>query len=294
MDYLLVLLKEHRHAIVAVATLVVSLLLLLAVRPGNRGPGMVEDAALNAVGNLQGLIQLPVDAMQSLTFRMAQWHMLEEENHRFRQELKLLRPLDTRVMELEMENQRLRQLLSMPLDPVFHSIAARVVGDTSTAFANALLLDTGRLHGARVNASVLVPEGVVGRIVQTSSRTSLVLTLLDLNSRVPVLVQRTRTNGIVAGFNGQNLRLEYISKDADIRPGDQILTSGIAGSFPKGLPVGIVKEVRDGDTGLFQRILVQPAVDFDRIEEVRLIIPGKQPPAPPPAMAPAEAASKSP
>jgi len=276
LDYFLVLIKEYRHPIVAAATLIVSLLLLLAVRPGNRGPGWIEDAALNAVGSIQRIIQSPIDNVQEFSTRITQWHMLDEENRKFKQELKLLRPLGTRVVELEMENHRLRQLLEMPLEPGLRSLAARVVGDTSTAFANALLLDTGRYHGARINATVLVPEGVVGRVVQTGTHTSLVLTLLDLNSRVPSFVQRTRAKGIIAGSNGQNLSLEYISKDADIRVGDQVLTSGIAGSFPKGLPIGLVKDVKAGDTGLFQRILVQPAVDFDRVEEVRLLIPGKQ------------------
>ncbi|HIJ82703.1 MAG: Cell shape-determining protein MreC [Magnetococcales bacterium] len=306
MDFFLALIKEHRHSIVATATLVVSLLLLLAVRPGNRDPGFIEDAALDVVGGIQGVVQSPVGAYRDFTSQFRQWQSLLEENRRFSQELKILRPLGTQVVELEMENQRLRRLLKMPLPPQLHSLAARVVGDTSTAFANVLLLDVGRNQGSRVNASVLVPKGVVGRVVQVGNNTSLVLTLLDINSRVPVLVQRTRTNGtlagfngptltmenvskdaktqdvqqtdttgIIAGFNGQSLSMDYVSKDAKIKAGDTILTSGMAGSFPKGLPIGIVKEVLEGDTGLFQRVIIQPSVDFDRVEEVRLLIPGK-------------------
>ncbi|MBF0436356.1 MAG: rod shape-determining protein MreC [Magnetococcales bacterium] len=277
MDYFLVLVKEHRNVIIAVATLLLSVLLLLALRPGVRGtPELVEDVALDAVGNVQSLIQIPITYYQDFAARFVQWQNLDEENRRLSQELKLLRPLGARVVELEAENHRLRQLLDMSLDPELKSLGARVVGDTSTAFANVLLLNAGRNQGSATNASVLVPEGVVGRVVQTSNTTSLVLTLLDLNSRVPALVQRTRARGIVAGVNGQKLSLEYIGKDEDIRVGDQVITSGIAGSFPKGLLIGTVQEIREGDTGLFQRVIVQPSVDFDRIEEVRLLIPGPQ------------------
>lgn len=277
MDYFLVLVKEHRNAIVAAVTLLLSVLLLLALRPGARSnPELLEDVALDAVGTIQNLIQSPIIAYQDFAARLVQWHHLDEENSRLLQELKTLRPLGSQVVELGAENHRLRQLLDMSLDPGLKSLGARVVGDTSTAFANVLLLNVGRNEGSATNASVLVPEGIVGRVVQTSNTTSLVLTLLDMNSRVPALVQRTRARGIVAGINGQKLSMEYIGKDEDIRIGDQILTSGIAGSFPKGLIIGTVQEVREGDTGLFQRVVIQPAVDFDRIEEVRLLIPGQQ------------------
>jgi len=275
LDYFLVLFKEYRHSIVAVATIIISLLLLLSVRPGTRSPGFVEDVALDVVGGIQNVIQSPVEAYQNFSRRIVQLQEMDLENQRFRQELKKLRPLGTQVIELEMENQRLRQLLEMSIEPKLRSLGARVVGDTSTAFANVLLINIGRSHGSRINASVLVPEGVVGRVVQAGTSTSLVLTLLDLNSRVPALVQRSRVKGIIAGFNGQSLTMEYVSKDADIRVGDQILTSGIAGSFPKGLVIGTIKEVQEGDIGLFRRLLVQPSVDFDRVEEVRLLIPGQ-------------------
>ncbi|MBF0421623.1 MAG: rod shape-determining protein MreC [Magnetococcales bacterium] len=276
MDYFLVLIREHRHAIVAASMLILSLLLLLAVRPGTHSPEFLEDAALDAIGYIQNIVQSPVLAYRDLATKFGQWQNLDEENRRFSEELKLLRPLGTRVVELEMENRRLRQLLNMSLDPGLKSLGASVVGDTSTAFANVLLIDAGRDQGVKINASVLVPEGIVGRVVQTGTTSSLVLTLLDLNSRVPAMVQRTRVRGIVAGINGQKLSMEYIGKDDDVRVGDQILTSGIAGSFPKGLLIGTVLEVKEGDTGLFQHVEIQPSVDFDRVEEVRLLIPGRQ------------------
>lgn len=277
MEYLLVIIREYRNSLVAAITLVISVLLLLAVRPGNRGPGFIEDAVIDAVGGVQELIQSPIIAYRDFGTKVFQWQNSFAENTALRQELKTLRPLGARVVELEMENHRLRQLLRMSLDPEMRGLGAKVVGDTSSAFASVLLIDAGRKQGSRLNAPVLVPDGVVGRVVQTGTHTSLVLTLLDLNSRIPALVQRTRVKGIAAGTNGKSLNMEYIAKDADIRVGDRILTSGLADSFPKGFLLGHVSEVKDGDTGLFQRIVIKPSVDFDRVEEV-LLLTAERPP----------------
>lgn len=242
------------------------------------GRDRLQEAILDALGPLMHLFQAPVMASRSVYERFQGWQQVEQENHKLRSELSRLASLAVHMDELSLENQRLRLLLNMSADPLYRELAAQVVGDSSSAFAHSLLLNAGRDHGVAHETTVMAAGGVMGRVVRVARRTALVLTLLDLNSRVPVLVQRSRVRAIVAGHNQPLLGLEFVPKGADIRVGDRLVTSGIGGIFPKGLMVGFVQAIEATEsTGLFHVITVRPAVDFDRAEEVRLLLPAEHP-----------------
>ncbi|MBF0455231.1 MAG: rod shape-determining protein MreC [Magnetococcales bacterium] len=271
---LFALLKQYRNGLVAILVLVVALVLMLSVRshdPGRRD--LISDTVLDAVGPIQRVLLSPVVVYRQTQARITELRQLDQENTRMKAELKRLRPLGTLLEELAQENRRLHQLLNIPVDSSYYRIAARVVGDSSSAFARSLLINAGREEGVVVNATVVVPEGLLGRVVRVGAHTSLVLTLLDLNSRIPVVVQRSRERAIAAGFNGRKLQLEFVSKVADIEMDDRIITSGTGEGFPKGLVVGRVQQLISGGSGLFRQVTVVPAVDFDRAEEVVLLIP---------------------
>jgi rod shape-determining protein MreC len=120
------------------------------------------------------------------------------------------------------------------------------------------------------------------------------LTLQDLNSRVPVLVQRSRVRGMVTGNNGPMLGLEFIPKDVDIALDDLLLTSGTGGVFPKGLVVGRIVSISPKGDGLFQAVVVRPAVDASRAEEVRLLLPAEESPDVPADTGPSRGAAEPP
>ena len=119
---------------------------------------------------------------------------------------------------------------------------------------------------------VVVPEGVVGRVIRVSSRQSRVLLVTDASSALAVLVQRNRTRGVCRG-RGDALTFDFALRQEDIAVGDQIVTSGTGGVFPKGLAVGVVTQLTKEEFGLFQSIVVSPAVDFSRLEEVLVLLP---------------------
>jgi rod shape-determining protein MreC len=270
---LLALLKQYRNGMTAIFMLIVALVLMLSVRshePGQKD--LVSDFMLDIVGPIQKVALSPVVAYDQLQSRITELKQLDLENRRMKAELNHLRPLGSRLEELSQENRRLHKMLNIPIDPAFSRITTRVVGDSSSAFARSLIIHAGRAHGVVVNSIVVVPEGLLGRVVRVGSQTSLVLTLLDLNSRIPVLVQRSRERGIAAGINGKKLHLEFVSKVADIQEEDLIVTSGVGGGFPKGLVVGRVEGLASGESDLFRQVTVGPVVDFDRTEEVTLLL----------------------
>ncbi|MBF0272386.1 MAG: rod shape-determining protein MreC [Magnetococcales bacterium] len=280
MSAFLVLLREYRNAISVFITLMVAFFLLLMAGGTVSGDRHgIREAILQITGSVQSLLSRPVSTIERFQDRMSELSRLDRENRQYKAEVERLRPLGIRLEELEQENHRLKSLLQMRPDPAFRALAVRVVGDSSSAFARSYILNAGRQDGVIVNAPVTVPEGLVGRVVRASDTASLVISLLDLNSRVPVLIQRSRVKAVSAGQNNTRLNLEYLPKDADVVIGDLVVTSGTGGIFPKGLAVGKVVSLEPGREGLFREAKVQPMVDFDRIEEAHLMLPQATRPA---------------
>ena len=183
---------------------------------------------------------------------------LAEENRQFREAL------------LAAERYRLigemRDQLPQPMIP------ASVIGADSTGWFRTVLLDRGERDGVKRGMAVVTPEGVVGHVVAASSRASKVLLVVDSTSAVDVTVERSRARGIVEGEKDNLCALKYAVHGDDVQVGDRLVSSGMGGFFPKGLPVGKVIEISPEKRGLFQQAIVQPSVDFNKLEEVFVIL----------------------
>lgn len=190
---------------------------------------------------------------------------LHEENARLRAENEALLRWQMVARRLEAENDALKSLENYVPAPEASYVSARVVADTGGAFAHSLLVLAGRGDGIRKGQAVMTGEGLVGRIAEVGGRTSRVLLITDINSRVPVMVGDGRQRAIMAGENTDRPRLIYLPANAGVVPGDLVSTSGAAGAFPQGLPVGVVASVEDGV------VRVAPYVQRDRLEMVRAL-----------------------
>ena len=139
------------------------------------------------------------------------------------------------------------------------------------------MLDKGNADGVRKNMAVVTPLGVVGQVVAVTPHTAKVLLMTDPNSGIDVLVQRTRSRGIVSGSLETGTILKYVKRSEDIQEGDRLITSGIDGVFPKGLMVGTVIKVRKQHLGLFQFVEILPAVQSSRTENVLIVAASSSP-----------------
>jgi rod shape-determining protein MreC len=269
---LLAILKQYRSNIMAFLLLLTALFLMLSVHTDAIGFRMIQEVVLDLFVPLQKVLVTPMRVGQTWERRMQEWRALDEENQRLKKEIAKLRPQQIYIDELLQENRRLRALLHINIGSLYREMAARVVGDSSSAFTRVLTIDAGQRDGVHDHTPVVGLFGLVGRVVRAGERSSLVLTLQDLNSRVPVVTQRSRVRGIASGNNTPYLILNFVPKDADIAMDDLLVTSGMGGVFPKGLIVGRVVSLSPKGDGLFQTIHVMPNVDFSRIEEVRLLL----------------------
>lgn len=210
-------------------------------------------------------ISRPVATINGIVSQAREMAALREENARLRGERARLLQWQTVGRKLEAENQALRGLLNyVPRNPRAY-ISARVIADSGGAFAHSLVLNAGNRDGVRRGQAVISGDGLVGRVIGVGSRSSRILLLTDLNSRIPVITEQSRTRAILAGNNASRPILNHLPPGVSVLPGERIVTSGHGGAFPAGLPVGVIVSISDGG------ITVQPFVAADRIEYVRVV-----------------------
>jgi rod shape-determining protein MreC len=205
-----------------------------------------------------------------------------EENRRLEERVRQLETeLQTRSHGAE-EVDRLRELLELRRAIPMETVAAQVVGRDGVPWFRSLTLDRGDADGVTLNAPVMSPTGVVGRVIAVGPHAARVQVLLDRDSGTGVVVVRSRVPGVVSGqVSGEeasagDLVLKYVPERADVVVGDVVVTSGLDRIYPKGLVVGRVRSVGKG-SGLFRDIRVEPSARFDRLEELLVVRQAREP-----------------
>jgi rod shape-determining protein MreC len=198
------------------------------------------------------------------------------ENLQLHRQIGQLTTENLRLRQSEGDLRRLRSLLgyteqfTMPT-----TMADPVMLDTSGRFKS-IILDRGSNSGIEVNDAVVNASGLIGRVVLTTKDMAKVQLVTDGNSSVGVLIDRTRRQGVLRGDGTAGAQLYDIPSLSDVLPGDVVMTAGIDGIYPKGIPVGVVTKAEKGQD-LFKTIVVRPSVDFGSIEEVIILHTRKVP-----------------
>lgn len=196
---------------------------------------------------------------------------LQELNRDLRAQNTRLAYENFQLQDALIENTRLRKILQFKYDFDYDLIPAKVIGLSPIDIVTGLMLSTGDIDKVQKNSAVITSEGLVGKIVKISGGYAICQNLLDPNSRISVRIQRNRELGMVAWDGGNALILDYIPNTVSIKPGDVLFTSGLSLIFPPNIKVGMVNESQITNEKLFQTIKVQPAVNFNRLEEVFIV-----------------------
>ncbi len=248
----------------------------------------------------------PAQGMHALSIAFADRKLLTDQNQRLREDLLLANAKLNRMASVAQQNQRLQQLLDTQHSLELNVQLAHVVHVDVGPYSHRLTLGVGARDGIKVGQPVIDAHGLMGQVVEVLPTTSSVMLVTDPNHAVPVVIERTGLRTVAYGSRGgDQLTLPNIPLAADVRPGDRLLTSGLGGRFPSGFPVGEVREVVPGGSGLFLEGHASLAADIDRSEDVLLLHdqpepagpPAPEVPAGPPtglAPAPAPAASAAP
>ena len=228
----------------------------------------LEDVRLQVVDAAAPIIDLigrPVEGVNSAIRKVEEIYLVFDTNQKLRDDRNKLLHWQSLARKLEVENRALKRLLNFEEGLETRFITSRVIADPGGAFAHSLILNAGEKVGVRKGQAALTGDGLIGRISGVGRRSSRLLLITDLNSRIPVVVEATRTRAVMAGTNTGRPKLIHIPTGAVIAIGDRIVTSGHGGVFPVGLPVGVVAAISDSG------IEIQPYVNRNRIEYVRVL-----------------------
>jgi rod shape-determining protein MreC len=256
-----------------VAALGAALALLLVPGAGRA----VEGWATRGIVQLQATAATVANQGRAVLDTVQRAADLRAENRALREQVERLQAELAQLRELELENQELRQLAGLqPLPLRNELIPARVVGRDPLPFVQVVTIDVGTEQGVREDLPVVTWRGLIGRIIDAQPTTARVLLITDASSAVAVRVQQpeSRATGVVRGRNDALLLLQYVAQQAPLETGDLLITSGLGGVFPPGVPVGTVVQVRKRDQDLFQEALVEPTARLGQLERVYVLTRG--------------------
>lgn len=221
--------------------------------PAGRVVLSVEDAAKGVWSDYIALMGVKEDN-DSLTRTVL---ALREENNRLKEEIRL--------------NERLRSLVDYRESLPYYTNGAAIIGFNMERWTRTIVVDKGADAGIMKDRAVIAPQGIVGRTLDVQGSTTRVLLATDLRSNIDVIVERTRVKGVAEGNGTDGLILKYVRQVDDVQVGDQVITSGLSGVFPKGLVVGEVTKIEKGGDNFFKHIEVRPSADIGKIEEVLVL-----------------------
>jgi rod shape-determining protein MreC len=257
---------------------VIILLVVMVITAGENNMSGTESFVGSLFSPVQRALYSATDAIGDFFDRMFAGTDLQTENLELKARVAELEGQLSDYNEVKAENDRLSQLLNFDASALdLQYVTARVIGSNAPGhWFNVFLLDVGLSQGIKVNMPVVNGDGLVGRVVDVGAGYCRVMAIIDTSSGVSGIVERTRDYGILSGTadtgaDDAQLVMGNLPLDADLIPGDTVITSGLAGVFPKGIAIGEVTEVRPSTDGMRNEAIVTPWVDFEHLEEVMVI-----------------------
>lgn len=266
--------NRYTKFIVITVILVIALLFLSTDVTQPKDSNFVDRFLIRISSPVQNGFTTTFDSIASVFNQYIYLTKVYDENIAFQQTIRQLKLKLAFLEELKVENERLRHLLEFKKNTAFPLVSAQIIGWDPASNYRSLRINKGTKAGIKTGMPVLHAFGVVGRILKVTQFYSDVLLITDINSNVSALTQRGRIRGIVVGWTKKLLHLKYISHDADVRIGDRVVTSnfGLRGIFPTGIPVGDITAIKSENNGLEQSVIVTPAVELHRVEEIFVML----------------------
>ncbi|EKD49377.1 MAG: hypothetical protein ACD_63C00167G0005 [uncultured bacterium] len=198
---------------------------------------------------------------------------MDEKNTKLQQEVNNLRSENAKLKEMQHENEILRDEIGFQYEHNLDTVPAAIIGYNPDPGVRKIEINVGRDRGIENDMPVIISSGLlVGRVTEVFETTSNVLFIVDKRSVVNAVVQDSRATGIVKGEHGIGLIMESVPQNEDINKGNTIVTSGLGGIYPEGLVIGEVYELKKSSNALFKEARIKPAVDFDTLELVFVVV----------------------
>ena len=260
LDQLKILAKKFALVIL----FLMALLLMLLNKNQGSTVNSITSAGTGVVVKVVDILVLPAKVVSWVYDFFYEIGTVRKQNVKLSEENKKLKLLKDKYEALEIENKLLTDLLNFATLPDVKYVSAKVVAEESDAFAQAMVAYVGN-EDVKKGDVVLSDKGVVGRIDTVRSSYAKIITLADINSKIPVMIEKNRVRGILSGNNTPFPRLTFVPLDAEVSVGDKIVTSGVSGVFPAGLPIGQVVSVSKNE------IKVKTFALLEKMEYVKIV-----------------------
>ncbi len=229
-------------------------------------------ALLEIAAPVQKAITRPVLFVRDTWQRYIALVDVEAENRELRAEIARLEQEGLQFREALVVSGQLRRIAQMRREFEVPLLPSQVVGQDASAWSHALLLDRGRAADVRSGMPVMVDEGLVGLVSATTPHAARAMLILDRRSAVDTMIERSRARGLVRGLGTGELEFVFMVRGDDVQEGDEVITSGVGGVYPKGIRVGTITSVNADREELLHTAKVKPAVDFGRLEQVFVVL----------------------
>lgn len=275
--------RRRARVLLAVLSLVALVLITVDFRAGDDGGVLdrVRDLATAAFAPAQDGLAALIRPIGDAAASVGDLFDARAEVAALRERLDRLQERRRSATDIERENERLRGLLDMRDRVDVETLAAHVIALSPSNFSWEVTLDVGAQDGVARDMPVVNGDGLVGRVIQVTPRASRVLLAIDPTFGAAARVARSGETGTLDGRGGGLMRMRPLDPEADIRPGDEIVTAGYEnGLFPPGIPIGTVETVGEATTALDREVQVRPFVDFTRLDLVLVLLhtPGEEVP----------------
>lgn len=231
---------------------------------------VLEKPVLAVSGFIERVVVAPFRFAESAVTGYIFLVRTHRENERLVRELNRLKLENSITSELLLENERLRDFLAFTKLHSPSSVTAQIIAKDSSPSSQTVTINKGENDGIEKDMAVVIAAGIVGRVQAVLPGTAKIILLTDPASTLAVRVQRNREEGLLEGKLNR-CALKYVSYYADIQEGDLLVTSGLDGIFPKGLPVATVIKVSKHEANAFQTVIAKPAVSLSRMEEALVL-----------------------
>jgi rod shape-determining protein MreC len=254
--------------------LVLASLLFIPLFIGALSPQMVQQVRIVFTAISSPFLKLQDQAWQvtsNFIEELVHWPRLKSENRILKSELDLLKIRMNEIEEIKKENDRFKTLLHFKKDLKYEAIATRVIGRDPSHWSQYIVVDRGETDGVRENTVLVESNGLVGKVTSSGPRSSRAILIIDHESRVSAMNERSRDAGLIEGTGTPFLKMTYLDRDAKIEVGDSILSSGLGGVYPKGIPIGKVHMIGAEAEKFGIYAIVRPYVSFSKLEELLCI-----------------------
>ncbi len=267
---------NDKPLLITIAITLVLLAVVFAFGSGGQKTG-VENLTGTAASGIQGIFSGIANGVGSFFRNLFSPSDLEGENIGLREQIAQLQQQVQTMQELQAENERLKELLSyVENNSTYTYITARVVTKDPSYYFDTFVINAGYNDGVSVNDAVITADGLVGRVIETGGTYSTVMGIIDSRSSVSGTVERTRDNGVVNGIAQSGgtdgfCEMVFLPLEAELLPGDRVISNGLGGVYPSGFFIGTVVEVSSTATTTGMTVQIEPAVDFLHVEEVMVV-----------------------